>query len=120
MTKKKNTRKKKKSKGIDIVQFLHDIFTGRNCKPVPCWKCKGTKWFMYDENHATKCNECCLHNDGWFKLDKHYGKDNGKMCCKTGCGFTRRPKNKKEKQEKGIWQKAQEESGYIDLSDQWD
>jgi hypothetical protein len=26
---------------------------------------------------------------GWWKLEKHYGKDNGKWCCKAGCGFTK-------------------------------
>lgn len=53
-----------------------------------CPKCNGTGSFMYDRSHNTICNLCCKHNMGWWLLEKHYGKDNGKMCCKAGCGMT--------------------------------
>ncbi len=51
-----------------------------------CEKCNGTGLYMYDEIHATVCNACCTHPEGWWKLEKHYGKDNGKYACKKGCG----------------------------------
>lgn len=41
---------------------------------------------MYDENHIKPCEVCCSHPDGWWKLEKHYGEDNGKYACKRGCG----------------------------------
>lgn len=25
---------------------------------------------------------------GWWKLKKHYGEENGKWCCRGGCGHT--------------------------------
>lgn len=28
----------------------------------------------------------CPHDEGWWKLEEHYGEDNGKWCCKGGCG----------------------------------
>jgi hypothetical protein len=43
---------------------------------------------MYDNNHGKPCEVCCLHDKGWWLLKEHYGKDNGKWCCKAGCGFT--------------------------------
>lgn len=44
---------------------------------------------MYDENHGKPCEVCCPHDQGFWKLEKYYGKDNGKMCCKLGCGFVK-------------------------------
>lgn len=41
---------------------------------------------MYDENHIKPCEVCCTHPEGWHKLEKHYGGDNGKYSCKRGCG----------------------------------
>lgn len=41
---------------------------------------------MYDENHITVCDACCAHPEGWQKLEKHYGNNNGKYVCKKGCG----------------------------------
>jgi len=58
----------------------------RNARP-DCPKCKGTGSFMYDHNHRTVCDLCCIHNMGWWKLEKNYGDDNGKWCCKAGCGL---------------------------------
>lgn len=43
--------------------------------------------YMYDENHITVCEVCCTHPDGWWKMEKHYGKDNGKYTCKKGCSI---------------------------------
>lgn len=51
-----------------------------------CKKCGGTGFYMYDENHRTVCDECCAHPDGWCKMEKSYGNDNGKYACKKGCG----------------------------------
>lgn len=51
-----------------------------------CEKCKGESRYMYDENHAKPCEFCCTHYEGWWKLEKHYGNDNGKYACQTGCG----------------------------------
>ena len=59
----------------------------RNAKS-DCPKCHGTGGYMYDHNHSTVCNLCCLHNMGWWKLEKHYGENNGKWCCRAGCGKT--------------------------------
>ena len=60
-----------------------------------CQKCNGTGWYKYDHDHSTICNQCCLHNKGWWNLTKefhgsHYidGEDNA--CCKAGCGTMRR------------------------------
>ncbi len=52
---------------------------------------------MYDENHVKPCEVCCTHSDGWWKLEKHYGSDNGKYACKKGCGtiVNTAPKSKK-------------------------
>lgn len=54
-------------------------------KQVACDKCKGSGQYMYDENHITVCEACCTHPDGWWKMEKHYGTDNGKYTCKKGC-----------------------------------
>jgi len=54
-----------------------------------CPKCNDTHWYAYDENHAKICEVCCTHSDGWWKLEEHYGKSNGKYACKTGCGVVK-------------------------------
>ena len=56
---------------------------------MTCPKCNDTGWVQYDHNHASKCDACCKHEDGWFELTEHYagyvkGADN--RCCKAGCG----------------------------------
>jgi hypothetical protein len=56
-----------------------------------CPKCHGTGSYTYDQGrngryHGTICNVCCKHDLGYWLLLKHYGKDNGKWCCKAGCG----------------------------------
>lgn len=61
-------------------------------KPT-CSKCGGTGWYKYGHNHATICNECCLHSQGWWELTEEYagyreGEDNA--CCRDGCGTMRR------------------------------
>jgi hypothetical protein len=56
---------------------------------TPCEKCHDTRWYSYDENHAKPCEECCEHSDGWFLLERHYGENNGKLCCTAGCGTTK-------------------------------
>jgi len=55
-----------------------------------CPKCHGKGTYFYDHNHSTVCDLCCDHDKGWWLLEEHYGKDNGKWCCKAGCGFTAR------------------------------
>lgn len=56
---------------------------------VECPKCSGTGSYRYDENHSTICNVCCPHDQGWWLLQDHYGENNGKLCCKRGCGTTK-------------------------------
>jgi hypothetical protein len=51
-----------------------------------CPKCGGTGWHSYDRNHSTVCNACCPHDQGWWLLREHYGENNGKWCCRRGCG----------------------------------
>lgn len=53
-----------------------------------CPKCGGTGWYPYDHNHSTVCEKCCKHDKGYWLLEEHYGKDNGRWCCKAGCGRT--------------------------------
>jgi hypothetical protein len=57
----------------------------RNARP-DCPKCHGTGAYMYDEHHGTVCDLCCRHDMGWWLLEKYYGDDNGKWCCRAGCG----------------------------------
>lgn len=52
-----------------------------------CKKCNGTGGYMYDEIHGKLCEECCPHTNGWWILREHYGKNNGKFCCFSGCGY---------------------------------
>lgn len=51
-----------------------------------CRECHGTGQRINDEHHISPCGECCTHPNGWWKLEKHYGNDNGKYACKRGCG----------------------------------
>ena len=44
---------------------------------------------MYDEHHIQPCEVCCKHDGGFWLLEEHYGENNGKLCCKQGCGFTK-------------------------------
>lgn len=60
--------------------------THSTIKKDACEKCKGAGQYMYDENHIQLCEVCCTHPDGWHKLEKRYGSDNGKYACKRGCG----------------------------------
>lgn len=60
-----------------------------NTKKEECPKCHGTGSYQYDENHGKICEVCCKHDKGFLELQGHYGADNGKMCCKAGCGYTR-------------------------------
>jgi len=65
----------------------------QHAKP-DCPKCKGTGQYQYSTHgtpHFTICDLCCPHNMGWWLLEQHYGKDNGKLCCRAGCGKTRAP-----------------------------
>tara|TARA_R110000772_G_scaffold249530_2_gene363832 strand:+ start:22600 stop:22995 length:396 start_codon:yes stop_codon:yes gene_type:complete len=59
-----------------------------------CSKCKGKGSYFYDHNHAQPCEQCCLHDKGWWDLSPEHhgsyieGEDNG--CCNAGCGKLRR------------------------------
>ena len=53
---------------------------------MTCHKCNDTGSYMYDENHGTICDLCCKHDQGYWQLHEHYGKNNDKWCCKAGCG----------------------------------
>jgi hypothetical protein len=66
--------------------------SGGKKEPV-CPKCKNTRTYMYDENHATVCDLCCKHDKGWWIVTKDTsgfieGTDNA--CCSAGCGTMRR------------------------------
>lgn len=52
-----------------------------------CKRCNGVGTYLYNENHIQQCEICCTHLDGWWKLEKNYGDDNGKYACKRGCGI---------------------------------
>jgi ssDNA-binding Zn-finger/Zn-ribbon topoisomerase 1 len=56
-----------------------------------CPRCKGTGMYQYSTTgtpHFTVCDLCCRHNMGWWQLKEHYGENNGKWCCRAGCGKT--------------------------------
>jgi hypothetical protein len=53
-----------------------------------CDVCHGTRWIRYDENHRRRCDFCCMHPSGVWLLEEAYGEDNGKFCCRAGCGTT--------------------------------
>lgn len=59
---------------------------------VSCLKCNKKGYYMYDNDHIKPCEECCNHNIGSWKLEEHYGKDNGKYCCLKGCGYVQKEK----------------------------
>ena len=59
----------------------------KNAHP-DCPKCHGTGSYMYDHNHGTICPLCCKHDRGRWLLEEHYGSDNGRWCCRAGCGHT--------------------------------
>lgn len=67
----------------DVWKYAAD-----NAKP-DCPMCKGTGTYMYDHNHGTVCKKCCQHGLGWWLLEKYYGENNGKLCCRAGCGATK-------------------------------
>lgn len=51
-----------------------------------CTKCGGSGCYAYDHNHGKICEVCCPHDQGRWLLTEHYGGNNGKWCCKRGCG----------------------------------
>lgn len=58
---------------------------------MTCNTCKDTGWYQYTTRgtpHSKVCEDCCKHDKGWWLLEKHYGENNGKWCCKAGCGHT--------------------------------
>jgi hypothetical protein len=58
---------------------------------MTCPKCKGEGWYVYSTRgtpHSQPCDVCCKHDQGWWLLEEHYGENNGKWCCKAGCGHT--------------------------------
>lgn len=58
----------------------------------PCWKCSGKGSYVYTTYgtpHSKPCEYCCKHDQGWWLLQEHYGPNNGKWCCKAGCGEIR-------------------------------
>lgn len=55
-------------------------------KTSKCKKCDGKGGYFYDEQHFKPCEVCCTHPDSWWKLEQHYGTDNGRYACKRGCG----------------------------------
>ena len=71
---------------------MTDSFHHAKANAAPdCPKCGGTGSYQYSSRgtpHFTICNLCCKHDRGWWKLEKHYGENNGKWCCKAGCGKT--------------------------------
>ena len=44
--------------------------------------------YMYDESHGKPCELCCEHSQGFWLLLEHYGEQNGRWCCRAGCGLT--------------------------------
>lgn len=82
---------------------MNDAFehAAQNASP-DCPKCKGTGSYQYSTHgtpHFTICNLCCKHDRGWWLLEEYYGADNGKWCCKAGCGKTEK-ENPSEEQSK--------------------
>ena len=54
---------------------------------VKCKKCHDTGWYGYGDNHATVCDKCCKHDQGFWFLTEHYYMA-GNWCCLAGCGYT--------------------------------
>lgn len=72
--------------------IMNDSFehAKENANP-DCIKCLGTGQYKYSTHgtlHFTICDLCCKHDRGWWMLREHYGKNNGKWCCRAGCGKT--------------------------------
>lgn len=81
----KETQRPKPSPMPDYSDIVRNA--RRNAK-LECEKCGGTGEYQYDENHWTICPKCCQHNMDWFQMGEEYGKQNeGKWCCKAGCGL---------------------------------
>ncbi len=62
-----------------------------------CQKCGGSGYYHYDENHATFCDACCKHEQGWWQMpEEGYGDRAGHWCCRRGCGtvFKEKPVEK--------------------------
>lgn len=57
-----------------------------------CSKCQGTGWYVPPNQrgtvHGYKCDACCKHEGERWQLKEHFGEDNGKWCCRAGCGKT--------------------------------
>lgn len=55
-----------------------------------CSKCNGTRCYTPPNQrgtvHSQVCDACCKHEGEPWLLEEHYGDDNGKLCCKAGCG----------------------------------
>jgi hypothetical protein len=67
---------------------------------MTCPKCNDTGWYVYSTRgtpHSTICDLCCKHDKGWWMLEKYYGYNNGKFCCRGGCGTTITPDEYNEK-----------------------
>lgn len=87
---------------------------------VTCQRCNDTGWFSTDPRVGaarTTCGYCCKHDKGYWKLLKHYGRDNGKWCCFAGCGLTYR-KTKRGKPVK-LWIDDQPPGSYRDPPMGW-
>lgn len=65
---------------------MNDVFKTDSGPDANCPKCEGKGHYMHDHNHSTICDACCTHDKGWWLLEKHYGENNGKLCCQNGCG----------------------------------
>lgn len=57
-----------------------------------CKKCADTGWHTPSGQrgtvHSYRCDACCKHEGERWQLKDHYGEDNGKWCCRAGCGKT--------------------------------
>lgn len=68
--------------------MVNPVFKTNEGPDPDCPKCKGKGHWQYDHNHSTICAACCPHDQGRWQLLEHYGENNGKWCCKRGCGTT--------------------------------
>jgi hypothetical protein len=51
-----------------------------------CPRCHGQGVYPRSEGSLAICDLCCKHNQGWWRLEGGYGRDNGRWACKAGCG----------------------------------